>query len=232
MNAEDEEQRERREAYDRWLQSTGVSVASDLVETTRRDTVSGWGCVARGDIEEGAVLFSIPRGACFGCTGADGGEGGAAGDDDDNDGDDDDDDNDPTTRDTQMEMATSLIKCNTTDERGIGGGSDGGDVEGGGYWKPFTNMLTYPIHGLPWTWPESYRRSVLSGTELQDVVDEAEEQVAFFNKKMAWAKGKLKEAKQVRGYLKTSRASPEASWPSTRRAPSVSTVWAGTTTSR
>ncbi|CAK0900905.1 unnamed protein product [Prorocentrum cordatum] len=37
--------------------------------------------------------------------------------------------------------------------------------------------------------------------ELQDAFDEAEEQVAFFTKKMARAKDKLKEAKQARGYF-------------------------------
>ena len=37
--------------------------------------------------------------------------------------------------------------------------------------------------------------------ELQDAIDEAEEQVAFFTKKMVRAKDKLKEAKQARGYF-------------------------------
>ncbi|CAK0897484.1 unnamed protein product, partial [Prorocentrum cordatum] len=37
--------------------------------------------------------------------------------------------------------------------------------------------------------------------ELQDVIDEAEEQVAFFTKKMARAKDELDEAKQARGYF-------------------------------
>ena len=36
--------------------------------------------------------------------------------------------------------------------------------------------------------------------ELNDVVDQAEEQVAFFTKKFARAKDKLREAKQARGY--------------------------------
>ena len=37
--------------------------------------------------------------------------------------------------------------------------------------------------------------------ELRDAIDEAEEQVAFFTKKMVRAKDKLKEAKQARGYF-------------------------------
>ncbi|CAK0843154.1 unnamed protein product, partial [Prorocentrum cordatum] len=37
--------------------------------------------------------------------------------------------------------------------------------------------------------------------ELQGAIDEAEEQVAFFTKKMVRAKDKLKEAKQARGYF-------------------------------
>ncbi|CAK0789088.1 unnamed protein product, partial [Prorocentrum cordatum] len=37
--------------------------------------------------------------------------------------------------------------------------------------------------------------------DLQDVIDEAEEQVASFTKKMVRAKDKLKEAKQARGYF-------------------------------
>ena len=44
--------------------------------------------------------------------------------------------------------------------------------------------------------------------ELQDVIDEAEEQVAFFTKKMVRAKDKLKEAKQARGYFSKKAGGP------------------------
>ena len=53
--------------YQQWLRSKQVKVASNLVSTTN-DTnlvVAGWGCVAISDIEQGAVLFSIPKEACF-----------------------------------------------------------------------------------------------------------------------------------------------------------------------
>eukprot|EP00985_Skeletonema_marinoi_P008083 scaffold3597_cov82-Skeletonema_marinoi.AAC.2 len=87
--------------YQQWLRSKQVHVASNLVTTTN-DTnlvVAGWGCVAKTDIEPGTVLFSIPRDACFGASVTE------------NDDDDGEEEEDPTTRDTQMDLAMSILHC-------------------------------------------------------------------------------------------------------------------------
>jgi hypothetical protein len=143
--------------YLQWLQSKHVHVASNLVTTTN-DTnliVAGWGCVAKSDIEKGMVLFSIPREACFGAT--------AVADNASEDDDDDDDDDDPTTRDTQMDMAMSILRCQQQNNKN--------ETEDGQDWTPFLNLLTSPPHGLPWMWTPEFRQAVLRGTELERVVE-------------------------------------------------------------
>ena len=139
--------------YQQWLRSKHVKV-SNLVSTTN-DTnlvVAGWGCVATSDIEQGAVLFSIPREACFG----------AAATDDENE-----EDDDPTTRDTQMDLAISILqsqKQQCLDNNN----NDGSNKEA---WSPFLSLLTPPPHGLPWTWEPEFRQAMLQGTELERVVE-------------------------------------------------------------
>lgn len=147
--------------YQHWLQSKQVHVASDLVTTTN-DTnlvVAGWGCVAKSDIEEGTVLFSIPREACFGASAETETE--------------DDEVDDPTTRDTQMDMAVSILQQkyrqhlndsnHNTDE------SNKEEKEED--WSPFLNLLTPPPSGLPWMWAPEFRKAMLQGTELENVVE-------------------------------------------------------------
>ena len=139
--------------YQQWLRSKQVK-ASNLVSTTN-DTnlvVAGWGCVATSDIEQGAVLFSIPREACFG----------AAATDDENE-----EDDDPTTRDTQMDLAISILQSQKQ-ECCDNNNYDGSNEEA---WSPFLNLLTPPPHGLPWTWEPEFRQAMLQGTELERVVE-------------------------------------------------------------
>jgi hypothetical protein len=138
--------------YQQWLRSKQVKV-SNLVSTTN-DTnlvVAGWGCVAISDIEQGAVLFSIPREACFG----------AATTDDENE-----EDDDPTTRDTQMDLAISILQSQK--QQCLDNNNDGSNKEA---WSPFLSLLTPPPHGLPWTWEPEFRQAMLQGTELERVVE-------------------------------------------------------------
>lgn len=145
--------------YQEWLQSKQVH-SSDLVSTTN-DTnlvVAGWGCVAKSDIKEGTVLFSIPRAACFGaqlssysCSV----------------------DDDPTTRDDQMDMAISILRCQKQDNDG----SNNIKAEQQEDWSPFLNILTHPPCGLPWTWPSQFRQTLLRGTELELVVENKVERI-------------------------------------------------------
>ena len=51
--------------YNQWLLTNNVFIATDLVEMTTQGVVAGWGCVAKSDINEGTILFSIPKNACF-----------------------------------------------------------------------------------------------------------------------------------------------------------------------
>jgi hypothetical protein len=134
--------------YTHWLASNNVYFASDLVVTTKEGVVAGWGCVAKADIPDGTVLFSVPRGACFRAAAP-------VGDDDNNeDASADDEEDDPTTIDSQRELAIQLLRCwkNTNDGP-----------------APFLRMLT--PHHLPWTWPEGFRQTALMGTELGPVVE-------------------------------------------------------------
>lgn len=180
------QQKQREEEYNQWLQSNNVQVASHLVETTCQGTVAGWGCIATSNINKGTVLFSIPRGACFGIRSSSvGDEGGLVGIDDGSrreNGDDDDDDEgeDQTTHDTQMEMALRLLHS---------GRSEGEDY----CWKPFLNMLTYPPNGLPWTWlsDEKFRKVILQGTELEEVVENKVERVRLEYEKIRKEQGDL-----------------------------------------
>ena len=139
--------------YQQWLRSKKVKV-SNLVSTTN-DTnlvVAGWGCVAISDIEQGTVLFSIPREACFGASATD---------------DENEEDDDPTTRDTQMDLAISILqsqKQQCLDNNN----NDGSNKEA---WSPFLSLLTPPPHGLPWTWEPEFRQAILQGTELERVVE-------------------------------------------------------------
>ena len=131
-------------------------------------------------------LFSIPKEACFRIRSSSlGDEGGIVdsdgsrrehGDDDD----DDDEEEDQTTRDTQMEMALRLLHS---------GRSEGGDY----CWKPFLNMLTYPPNGLPWTWlsDEKFRKVILQGTELEEVVENKVERVRLEYEKIRKEQGDL-----------------------------------------
>ena len=158
MGDDDDDGSRRREAYMRWLLSESVRT-SPLVETTRRNVAAGWGCVVLSDVREGTVLFEVPRGACLVADetedddgGGDGDKGEAKGGDGDGGGD---NDEDPTTSDTQMGMALCLLRCKRL------GPKDG--------WAPFLDMLT--PHPLPWTWPESFRRDALRGTELEKVAE-------------------------------------------------------------
>ena len=138
--------------YQQWLRSKQVKVASNLVSTTN-DTnlvVAGWGCVAISDIEQGAVLFSIPREACFGASVTD---------------EEKEEDDDPTTRDTQMDLAISIL------QRQRQQCLDKNDELNEEAWSPFLNLLTSPPRGLPWTWEPEFRQAMLQGTELERVVE-------------------------------------------------------------
>lgn len=152
--------------YQHWLQSKQVEVASDLVTTTNDTSlvVAGWGCVAKSDITEGTVLFSIPREACFGAA--------AATETED---DDDDDVDDPTTRDTQMDMAISILqqknRQHLNDNNNHSTNESNKEEEKEEDWSPFLNLLTPPPAGLPWMWAPEFRQAMLQGTELECVVE-------------------------------------------------------------
>ena len=120
---------------------------------TAHGVVAGWGCVAKTDIEEGTTLFSIPQEACFRAPVADSNNFNNDDDDDDDDNSQD-EDGDPTTVDSQKELALHLLRCKQ---------SSNDDM------MPFIRMLT--PHPLPWTWPESFRRVLLMGTELELIVE-------------------------------------------------------------
>lgn len=109
--------------------------------------------MAKSNIEKGMMLFSIPREACFGAA-----DGSAS---------EDDTDDDPTTRDTQMDMAISILQHQKQCRDNIKNEGDEEDED----WSPFLNLLTPPPHGLPWTWTPEFRRAVLRGTELESVVE-------------------------------------------------------------
>ena len=166
------QEKQRQEDYNQWLQSNDVQVASDLVETTCQGTVAGWGCIATSNINKGTVLFSIPRRACFGIRSSSVGDVGGGIKSSDSGSSSENDDADPTTRDTQMEMALRLFRCSTNSNDGRSEGEED-------CWKPFLNMLTYPPNGLPWTWlsDEKYRKVILQGTELEEVVENKIERV-------------------------------------------------------
>ena len=182
------QEKQREEEYNQWLQSNNVQVASHLVETTCQGTVAGWGCIATSNINKGTVLFSIPKEACFrirssslgdegGIVGSDGSRR-ENGDDDDDDGD---EEEDQTTRDTQMEMALRLLHSGKSER------------EDYCRWKPFINMLTYPPNGLPWTWlsDEKFRKVILQGTELEEVVENKVERVRLEYEKIRKEQGDL-----------------------------------------
>jgi hypothetical protein len=145
--------------YQQWLRSKQVHVASNLVTTTN-DTnlvIAGWGCVAKTDIEPGTVLFSIPRDACFGASVTE------------HDDDDDDEKEDPTTRDTQMDLAMSILHCQK--QQYLDNNDNTKEANEKEDWSPFLNLLTPPPHGLPWTWEPEFRHAMLRGTELERVVE-------------------------------------------------------------
>ena len=144
--------------YQHWLRSKQVQVATDLVTTTNDANlvVAGWGCVAKADIKQGTVLFLIPREACYGAK----------------EDDEDDDDDDPTTRDTQMDLAISILqsqKQHCLDNNN--NNNNNNDASNEEDWSPFLNLLTPPPHGLPWTWEADFRQVMLRGTELERVVE-------------------------------------------------------------
>jgi hypothetical protein len=144
--------------YNQWLLTNNVFIASDLVEMTTQGVVAGWGCVAKSDINEGTILFSIPKNACFRAPVIDNDD--FDGNDEDSNADDDDDeddDNDPTTIDSQKDLAIHFRRCKQQSP------TNNNDF------APFLRMLT--PSSLPWTWPENFRKSVLKGTELEKVVE-------------------------------------------------------------
>jgi len=112
--------------------------------------------VAKTDIEPGTVLFSIPRDACFGAS---------VTENDDND----DEEEDPTTRDTQMELAMSILHCKK--QQYLDNNNNTKEANEKEDWSPFLNLLTPPPHGLPWTWEPEFRHAMLRGTELERVVE-------------------------------------------------------------
>lgn len=114
--------------------------------------------MAKSDIERGTVLFSIPREACFGAAATD------------NEDEEDDDADDPTTRDTQMDLAISILQRRQKQKQQCldNNNNDESNEED---WSPFLNLLTPPPHGLPWTWDHEFRHAMLRGTELERVVE-------------------------------------------------------------
>jgi hypothetical protein len=144
----EELQHRQHQEYTQWLESNDVYFASDLVVTTKEGVVAGWGCVAKADIPDGTVLFSIPREACFRAAAP------VRGYDDSDDDSTNYEEDDPTTIDSQRELAIQLLRCWQTPNDGP---------------APFLRMLT-PNH-LPWTWPEGFRKIALMGTELEPVVE-------------------------------------------------------------
>lgn len=121
---------------------------------TTQGVVAGWGCVAKSDINEGSILFSIPKNACFRAPVIDNDD--FDGNDEDSNADDDEDVDDPTTIDSQKDLAIHFLRCKQQSPTN----ND---------FAPFLRMLT--PSSLPWTWPENFRRSVLKGTELEKVVE-------------------------------------------------------------
>ena len=95
--------------HNQWLLTNNVFIASDLVEMTTQGVVAGWGCVAKSDINEGSILFSIPKNACFRAPVIDNDD--FDGNDDDSNADDDEDVNDPTTIDSQKDLAIHFLRC-------------------------------------------------------------------------------------------------------------------------
>ena len=54
-------------------------------------------------------------------------------------------------------------------------------------------MLTYPPNGLPWTWlsDEKFRKVILQGTELEEVVENKVERVRLEYEKIRKEQGDL-----------------------------------------
>jgi G3E family GTPase len=127
---------------------------NDLAVTmTRENVVAGWGCIALKDIQKGAVLFRIPRHACFGAPAHDIDQEMNAGNDDVDDTSGSDDDDDDESEDTHKALALKILQ-----EKRLGNKSE---------WKPFLDVLTDSM--TPWMFPPE-ASSFLDGTELEPVL--------------------------------------------------------------
>jgi hypothetical protein len=171
--------------YHQWLLTNNVFIASDLVETTTQGVVAGWGCVAKSDIQEGTILFSIPKNACFRAPVIDNDN--FDGNDEDSNADDDDEDDvdDPTTIDSQKDLAIHFLRCKQQSP------TNNNDF------APFLRMLT--PSSLPWTWPENFRKSVLRGTELEKVVESKVKRISMEYETIVKSNKEKEKAEQING---------------------------------